>query len=232
MKNPNISIVVPSYSQSEFLLEALDSVWQQTVHPYELIIVDDGSTDNSYEIAERWKEEHGYRLPTILVRQVNKGLASARNTGIMNATGDYILPLDADDKFFPYAIEEIVREIEATDADIIAPSLRTFGLSSVVTILDKNLTLESFRAVNRMGYFSAFRRSKALEVGGYSPKMVYGYEDLHFWIDLLKRGATISVIQEPLVYYRIKESSMMTDSLKHHGELWEQITKDHPELWT
>ncbi len=92
----SISIVIPSYNQQEYLPDAIESAIKQGC---EVIIVDDGSTDNSLAIAQKY--------PVKVVSQVNKGLASARNCGIMNATTDYVLFLDADDILEDNAVERI-----------------------------------------------------------------------------------------------------------------------------
>ena len=81
-----------------------------------------------------------------------------------------------------------------------------------------------------MGYFSAIRRSVLLEVGGYNPKMRYGWEDYDLYFDLLKRNKTCVLLQEPLVKYRVKEKSMITDANAHAPELAKQIRTNHPEL--
>ena len=220
-----ISVIIPSFGQAQYLSEAIESVLDQTFKPHEIIVIDDGSTDGSLAIAK------SYEPKIKVISQVNKGLASARNTGIMNATGDYILPLDADDMLYPNCIERITKEIEETHADIIPPSFKVFGLGNEIVILEKNPTLEMFKAGNRFGYFSAIKRSVLLEVGGYSPRMTWGYEDYHLWFDLLKRGKTFSVIQEALVLYRVKENSMIHSAKAHHEELMAQIRKDNPEVF-
>src|SRR3990167_3565180 len=112
-----ISVIIPCYNMQEFLSDSIESVLTQTVKPHEILIIDDGSTDNSLVIAKSY-EAQGVKV----ISQVNKGLASARNTGLMNATGDYILPLDSDDMFLDTCIEKITKVIEETNADIIAPS--------------------------------------------------------------------------------------------------------------
>lgn len=220
-----ISIIIPCYNHQEYLQEAITSALGQTVLS-EIIVIDDGSTDNSLSIAKSF-ENKGVKV----ISQVNKGLSSARNTGIMNATGEYILPLDSDDALIFDCVERMIEEIEKTNADIIVPSFRTFGISSLEFVL-KNVTLEDFITANRFGYFSAIRKSKLLEVGGYSPRMTWGYEDYHLWFDLLKRGATVSVLPDILVMYRVKENSMLTEAVKHHEELMNQIKKDHAEVFT
>jgi len=220
-----LSIIIPSYNQEPYLADAIESALAQTTPAKEIIVIDDGSTDNSLAIARSYEDR------VKVISQVNKGLASARNTGIMNTNADYILPLDADDMLMENCVERIMEEAEKTEADIIAPSFKTFGLANQEVILQGGLIAKSFVYANRIGYFSAFRKDKAIVIGGYSPKMVWGYEDLHFWIDLLKRGATVAVIQEPLVLYRVKDNSMIHIAQNHHEELMTQIMRDHQEVY-
>lgn len=219
-----ITIGIPSYNQSDYLREAIDSALAQT-EPCEIIVADDGSTDNSLGIAQNY----GGKIKVI--SQVNKGLASARNTIIMNMKGDHLLPLDADDKLEPNAVERIQEYIDTTDADIIAPSFRTFGTTNQEIILSPSPNVFDFLEANRIGYFSAIRKSKLLEIGGYSPRMTWGYEDLHLWINLLDRGAKLVTIKDILVNYRTKENSMITTAQQHHDELMAQIKKDFPHLY-
>lgn len=225
-----ISICIPCYNQAEYLPHAIESVLSQTIKPHEIIIVIDGSLDNSLEIAKL------YEPRVKVINQVNKGLASARNTGLMNMTGDYFMPLDADDMMLENCIERVSQVIEETNADIIAPSFKTFGTTNEKVILMTNPTLEDFKPINgvpmnRIGYFSAIRKSKLLEVGGYNPRMTYGWEDYDIWFDLLKRGAKIVTIPEVLVLYRTKEHSMINEANNHATELWNQICKNHPEIF-
>ena len=220
-----ITIIIPLYNQAEYLPDCLDSLLAQSVKPHEIIVVNDGSTDNSLEVAREY-EKYGIKV----IHQVNKGLSSARNTGIMNATGDYILPLDSDDILMKEAVEKISKVIEETQADIVAPSMKCFGVANDPIVLMPNPTLEDFKTGNRIPYCSAVKREKLLEVGGYSSRMNFGYEDLHLWYDLLNRGAKIVTIPEVLFLYRTKQQSMYHDALKHHVELMEQIRKDFPEV--
>lgn len=227
-----ITIGIASYNQSEYLEKAIESCYNQTLPAHEIIICNDGSTDNSLEIAERYtfKQFPLIESPVRVINQVNKGLPSARNSIIMAATGDYILFLDADDILMENAIERITQEILTTNADVVAPSFKEFGKSDRVVILG-GFTMEDLKIANRIGYFSAIRRSTLVEVGGYSPRMKYGWEDHHLWFNLFSRGFSIAVIQEILVLYRVKEHSMIHDANAHAEELWVQIRKDFPHLW-
>lgn len=220
-----ISIIIPSYNQQDFLATAIESALDQTV-PSEVIVINDGSTDHSLEIARSF-ENRGVKV----IAQINKGLPSARNTGIMNATGDYVLPLDADDILMENCVERILQVAEQTNADIIAPSFRAFGINTGDAILVKNPTIDVFKKGNSIGYCSAIKRSVLQEVGGYSPRMVWGYEDYALWIDLLKRKKTLVTIQEVLWLYRTKENSMIIEALKHHSDLIMQMMRDNPEVY-
>lgn len=220
-----ISVIIPSYNQAEYLPDAIDSVLAQSFS-CEIIVVDDGSTDNSLAIAKSY-ESKGVRV----ISQVNKGLSSARNTGIMNATGDWIFPLDADDMMKENCLETIQKHIK-DDVDIISPSFKCFGLANVEVIIHPGIELHHFKDANRIGYFSAIRKSKLLEIGGYSPKMTWGYEDFHLWINLLSRGAKLVVLKEVLILYRTKENSMITVANAHGQELLAQMQKDFPSLYS
>lgn len=218
-----ITIGIPVYQQGEYLRDAIDSALSQTI-PSEIIVCIDGSKDNSLEIAE----SYGSKIKVIY--QVNKGLASARNTIIMNMTGEYLLPLDADDILKEDAVEKIQQVIDETSADIVAPSFRTFGTTNQEVIVGQANVFD-FLEANRIGYFSAIRKTKLLEIGGYSPKMTWGYEDLHLWINLLNRGSKLVTMKDILVGYRTKENSMITTAQAHHEELMSQIKHDFSELY-
>lgn len=103
-KSPTVSVLIPAYNAMEFLPKTVSSVLTQTYQDFELIIVNDGSTDN----VESWAENLSDRRVK-LVSQPNKGLAGARNTGLESATGDYIAFIDADDIWLPTKLEKQVR---------------------------------------------------------------------------------------------------------------------------
>ena len=99
MADPNVSVIIPNYNYSQYLREAIDSVLAQTYAEIEIIVVDDGSTDNSREVLE----SYGDRITAIF--QENAGVSAARNNGVSESHGEYIAFLDADDAWFPTKIE-------------------------------------------------------------------------------------------------------------------------------
>ena len=104
-----VSIIVPCYKQAQYLDEALQSVLDQTYENWECIIVNDGSPDNTKEIAQKWVAKD---IRFKYIYQNNKGVSAARNLGISNANGIYILPLDGDDKISEKYIEEAIIAFE------------------------------------------------------------------------------------------------------------------------
>src|SRR5215218_1807285 len=101
-----VSVVIPCYNQAHFLGEAIESVLAQSYKDFEIVVVDDGSPDNTSEVASRYEEVR-------LVRQENRGLAGARNRGLEKAEGEYVVFLDSDDRLMPEALEVGVRELDA-----------------------------------------------------------------------------------------------------------------------
>jgi glycosyltransferase involved in cell wall biosynthesis len=101
-----VSVVTPCYNQGRFLGEAIESVLSQSYPHFETIVVDDGSTDETAEVASGYEEVR-------LIRQENRGLSGARNRGMSEAVGEYVVFLDADDRLLPGALEAGVRELEA-----------------------------------------------------------------------------------------------------------------------
>lgn len=107
MRNPDsVSVIIPCYNQARFLDEAIDSVLAQRFRNCEIIVVDDGSTDETRLIAESFDQVR-------YVREINRGLASARNVGLKTSNGNYVVFLDADDRLLPNALQNGVESLEA-----------------------------------------------------------------------------------------------------------------------
>jgi glycosyltransferase involved in cell wall biosynthesis len=104
---PLVTVVIPCYNQAHFLTEAIESVLSQSYPNFEVVVVDDGSTDDTSEVASRYPQK------VRLIRQENRGLSGARNTGIGHASGEYVVFLDADDRLLPKALEVGIEQLEA-----------------------------------------------------------------------------------------------------------------------
>jgi glycosyltransferase involved in cell wall biosynthesis len=106
MESILVSVVIPCYNQAHFLGEAIESVIRQTYRHFEIIVIDDGATDNTSEVAAGYAEVR-------CVRQENQGLSAARNRGLSESKGAYLVFLDADDRLLPHALETGVRYLDA-----------------------------------------------------------------------------------------------------------------------
>ncbi len=221
----NISIIIPTYQQADTLAQTIDSALAQTV-PCEVIVVNDGSMDLTKQVLLDYEDR------VKVIHQTNRGLPAARNTGIMNASGDWIVPLDSDDFLEPNYVERVLQVIkDVPEAAVVAPSFKTFGLSDSSVLLQMRPKVEDFQEGNRLGYCAAIRKDVLLELGGYNPKMVWGWEDYDLWIDITKRGKLVVTIPEFLWNYRTKTHSMLTVANQHAEELKAQLRKNHPGFY-
>ena len=200
-----ISIIVPCYLQAQYLEEALQSVLDQTYNNWECIIVNDGSPDNTEEVAHEWLEKDA-RFKYIY--KENGGLSSARNKGITIANGEFILPLDADDRiganYLLLAMDVFQKD---PDVKVVYCQAEKFGEEEGVWQLS---TFSIFDlALHNMIFCSAvFKREDWKFAGGYDINMIYGLEDWEFWIAILKNGGDVKRIESVSFYYRIRKNSM------------------------
>lgn len=209
-----VSIVIPCYKQAHFLKDAIESVKCQTYKDYEIIVVNDGSPDNTTEVANL--------LGARCIEKKNGGLSSARNAGIKAAKGEFILPLDADDKIHPEFLAKTMALM--SEADIVSTWLRTFGNESREWgYLKLNPILSEIRSINPINCCSLFRKSMWKDIGGYDEKMKDGYEDWDFWLSAAEKGYKIKIIPEYLFYYRKHSVSMLKDARSKHDQILEYM---------
>jgi glycosyltransferase involved in cell wall biosynthesis len=204
MNDIQISIIVPCYNQGEFLNETLSSIIKQTFSNWECIIIDDGSSDNTKEIAKIWLEKDTrFRY----FYQKNQGVSIARNFGIEKALGEFILPLDADDKIASEYIRLSLNEFKNNNnLTLVYCQARKFGKINEKWLLPEFNLFDL--AVNNMIFCSSiFKKSDWKRIGGYDENMVKGFEDWEFYIALLKKGGAVSRLDYTGFYYRIEGNS-------------------------
>jgi glycosyltransferase involved in cell wall biosynthesis len=216
------TIVIPCFNQAEYLTESLGSALAQTVAPLEIIVVDDGSTE---DVGAAVAAIDPGGITVRCLRVANRGLPGARNTALMNARGSAFLPLDADDWLEPTFLERTMPLL--LGHDVVCVGLQEHGerggtyMPGCELGLD-GLTLEAERASNRLFYCALFRTALLRAVGGYNGRMIHGYEDWDLWIDLMQRGARITAVNEVLFHYRTRADGMLADTEAHHRE-WNLI---------
>lgn len=229
MITPVVSVVVPCYNQARYLDEALMSVLQQTYQNWECIIVDDGSPDETAAIAKSWIEKDS-RFKYF--HQDNGGLCAARNTGIEVASGRYILPLDADDKISADYLELAV-EILDVDGDIkvVYSEAEYFGEKTGKWELGE-YSLSNLAIRNVIFCSGIFRKVDWSGINGYDKNMRYGLEDWEFWISLLKNGGKVKKIDRVCFYYRVKQTSMVTELNGNRiFEMYDYLSVKHADFF-
>lgn len=225
MKKPLVSVIIPCYNQEQYLQEAVDSVLASTYENIEIIIVDDGSTENTKFL------ETFYASKTKIIHQENQRLSIARNNGIKQSLGEYILPLDADDKIHPEYIEKAVNILETqSNIGIVYCEAEFFGEKKGKWKL-KKYKFPDILWRNVIFCSAMFRKSDWEKTGGYKKEMKFCFEDWEFWITLIENGAGVYQIPETLFYYRQNVSSMSKNVQNKKFDMIKQIIKLHPNLY-
>ena len=225
---PRISVIIPCYNQGAWLDEAVDSVLSQSYRDFEIIIVNDGSSDDQTKSLLS-----GYDKPlTRVIHTTNQGLAMARNNGIREAAGTYLLTLDADDRIGPAYMEKAVAVLDREPATgIVYCQAETFGAVNGPWFAAP-YTLRRMLMGNLIFCAAFFRKSAWEAVGGYDRAMVAGYEDWNFWLSLIEQGAQVHRIPEVLFSYRVKEVSMATSmDWRKKTDMHHLIMQRHQDLY-
>lgn len=223
---PSVSVIIPAYNVSNYLLAALESVKNQTFEDFEAVIVDDGSTDNTYDIAADFCALNS-RFK--VVRKSNGGLSSARNYGIENSDSDYIALLDSDDIYHPKKIETHVKTL--TDNPSVgvvysaSKAVRDDGRLTPMTMSGKPIYRDPLYALmckNFVGHGSnaVFRRCISEEVGEFD-ETLRSSEDVDFWLRVAAtRRWSFHRVPEILCYYRVRPTSLSfnTDRMRESRE--------------
>jgi glycosyltransferase involved in cell wall biosynthesis len=198
-----VSVVIPCYNLGEYIDEAIDSVLAQTLSDYEIVIVNDGSDDSVTD----QKLKTLVRPRTRVINTTNQGVAAARNRGIVEATGEYILPLDADDTIAPTYLEKAVAVLETRPTvGIVYCKARLFGEVHGDWQLPE-FSLPHLLLDNLIFSAALFRRADWQEAGGYNQAMRTGWEDWDFWLRIVGLGKEVFCLAEPLFSYRIRRGS-------------------------
>lgn len=230
-EGPLVSVVIPCYNHAHFLADAVGSVVAQTDSRWELLIVNDGSPDDTRAVAQRLISEHPDRAIR-LIEKPNGGLADARNAGIREARGTWILPLDADDGLAPTYLEQALAVVAADpDVDVVTSDLQEFGARSGSATPTPFSTTGILQG-NQLSYCSLYRRSLWERVGGYDVALPLGFEDWNWWIACSAQGLKVHIIPAPLFLYRIHATgSMLTRVMAHAADVVACIRTLHPERY-
>ena len=226
---PIVSVIMPCFNQGQFIEEAVESIIAQTFTPVEIIIINDGSTD-----IETVRLLNHYQKPNVsVIHTENRGPSAARNVGIHQAKGQYILPVDADDRIAPTYLEKAVPILASqpeigivyTQAELFGAKTGSFDLPpyQFPDILLGNMIFNS----------SLYRKADWEKVGGYNENMVCGWEDYDFWLSILELGKDVFRIPEVLYYHREVANSRSEQMTQEYWvKSYTQIFANHPQLYS
>lgn len=226
---PVVSVVIPMYNVGKYIKESIKSVLEQTYHHFELILVDDGSTDNTLDVVNQFDDTR-----IRLIHQVNRGLSGARNTGIDAARGGYVALLDADDYWAKTKLERHIRHLNANPKVGISycPSLFVSEEGALLGVGQfpklRNVSKQHIFCRNPVGNGSSpvIRRSVFSEIAFFGQKRdkyrrmyfdesLKQSEDIELWTRIaIKTKWKFEGINSALTYYRVNNEGLSADTEK------------------
>lgn len=228
---PTVAVVIPCYNHARYLAETVASVVAQTYHDWELVIVDDGSTDGSPELVRSLIRRFAPR-PIRLIQQRNSGPGAARNAGMAASRAPYILPLDADDLLVATFLEHMVAVLDtAPTIGFVGSGLRFFG-EETGSWHGGEPTAGRMIYDNRVPVSSLVRRTAWLAAGGYSEEAeIQGQEDWDFWLGVIEAGWPGTSLTESLLWYRRLATGTYNTAQSRYLRTRALLVQRHPTLF-
>jgi len=224
---PSISVVVPCYNGGKFLDQLTASLARQTFRDFEIVVVNDGSTDPATQ------GKLAALDPAIrVIHQENRGLSAARNAGFSASRADLVMNLDCDDQLEPTYLEETLKALQAAppEAGFVFTHVRVVGAGQGIEKRYFNAFDVLFK--NVIGYTMLIRKTAWLKAGRYDETMRDGYEDWEFNLRLIYSGFLGIEIAKPLFLYTASTQGMLIGhSSRMHAALWRRIRKKHRDLY-
>ena len=215
---PYLSLVLPIYNVEKYIKKCLESITAQNFKNFEVLCIDDCGTDNSIKITQEFVQKDS-RFK-IIKHENNRGLSAARNTGIDNATGKYILFIDSDDWIENNLLEQIVIAFEQNKTDSVwfnsyiynQKSGQTYFLTDNLKESTKiYLTPDNINNFASYAWNKAFKLSKLKSLNIKFPEGLY-FEDSEFYLKIFSNISEIYLITQPLYHYQLRENSIVTSS--------------------
>ena len=224
---PLVSVIVPAYNAEATLPETLEALVAEGYEAKEIIVVNDGSRDATLTVARSFAARYSQ---VRCIDQPNGGVCRARNHGIAEANGKYILPVDADDILLPGFIAWAVDELEAhPQVKVAVPKAEFFGAKSGPWALPP-FSLRMLARRNMIPATALFHRADWQRIGGYNEEL-QAREDWEFWIHLLKDGGDVATSPELGLCYRIMPHSKRENDRKLKRQIIDKLNQHYPEFF-
>ena len=225
---PKVSVIMPCYNQGPYIHEAVNSVLEQSFKDIEIIIVNDGSTD---PFTNDLLKNFSARGVTIYSTE-NRGVSAARNLGIEKCGGEYILPLDSDDRISGnYINDALTKLINNPALKLVYCEGQYFGEEEGIINLPP-FTVKGMLKQNLVFCTAMFRKADWKASGGYDEAFLTGWEDWEFWLRLIDNESQVYKLTELGFHYRIKQNSRNADIINLNLQLAEQqLLKKHWKLY-
>jgi len=189
VKNPTVSVIIPAYNQANFIDKAIESVLRQTYQDFEIIIINDGSKDNTEEIVKNYSD---FRIRYICHAN-NMGVSKARNTGIRASRGDYIALLDSDDEFLPERLGRQVQLLQNKSSEVGVVCSWSYNIDEKGNYISKRYLpkkdgyiYEDLLSTNPISVPTVLIRKECFEKVGLFDNLLDGQEDWDMWIRIAK----------------------------------------------
>ncbi len=222
-----VSIITPSYNSERFIKKTIESVLSQTYTNWEMLIVDDGSTDDSPSLIEKHTRIDG-RIKLLRLKR-NSGVATARNTAIAEAKGRYIAFLDSDDLWMPEKLEKQLRFMGEKDAVITCTAYLKMdepgNIKDEIVNVPERTTYSELLKSNSIACLTAMYDIKRI---GKVYMCNVGHEDYTVWLRILRMGHDAYGLNQPLAIYRVRDSSLSGNKLKvarYQWKIYREIEK-------
>jgi GT2 family glycosyltransferase/glycosyltransferase involved in cell wall biosynthesis len=230
----DVTVVVPLYNYENYVVEALESVYEQSLSSLDLVVVDDCSTDRSLELATAWAERKAARFNRIVVlkNRSNYGLAYCRNSGFDAAETPYVLPLDADNKLLPHCCERLLNTMRSSCVGFVYGTIQRFG-SETSLVSDRPYEAQRLVGGNYIDAMALVSKEAWVTVGGYHHIQFVGVEDWDLWCRIAEHGLSGEWCGDVVALYRVHQSSMLrtqTNIDGNHRQLLETMASRHPWL--
>lgn len=230
---PIVSVIIPCYNSSKYIIETLDSVYQQTYRNIEVVIIDDGSKDNSVEIIQNYiSSKANFRL----IIQENTGQSIARSNAVEKSNGEFLFFLDSDDKIEKTYIQKCIEAFEKdSNLGIVYAKAKYFDAKNSEWKLPE-FNIKKFLLGNSIHISALIKREDFLKVGGFDKNLTF-YEDWDLFISIIKLGRKAHRINEFLFFYRQrKEKNSITNLGKENADTHSKnilkILNKHTDFYT